>query len=243
MCRVKKLIGVHTLSLSHKMSTTDFNSMPADVLCLLGRSNPAIIAVNKGAYVALNGKVALLYTQRLTVCKTPEGVVIDACERGHHDILRYALHTMEQPGVETEFVVIDDDRERLFSVDAERYFNSQVDCRRMISKAVYGAIVGGHVECVRLMLAFARPWLSTVTRRRFGQDDSLWIDMHIDMLLLYCHANVYPYHSLCINPAVMEVINAEINVIQRKERKERSSRRERELTELRAYAEVAEFWF
>ncbi|KAG1657473.1 hypothetical protein FOA52_001388 [Chlamydomonas sp. UWO 241] len=222
-----------------------------------------MIAACNGVYVALKGEVARLYEAGLKVCGDNANVVLAACEWGHHDILRYALHIMPQPGAETEFVAEDDDDDTDEEVDAtEDYFESQVDCRRIISRAVYSAIVGGHVECVRLVLAFARPWLSTVAYRR-AYILPVWIDFHIDMLLLYCKL---PYHSLYINPAIMQVINAEVKMIEAldderkelksrnvlKERKERKERRElaarlkelNELKELEKYAaEVAEFWF
>jgi hypothetical protein len=229
------------------------DSLPADVLRLIGRSNPAMIAVCDGVYVALNGEVARLHEARLKVCGDNANVVIAACEWGHHDILRYALHIMPQPGAETEFVAEDDTDDTDEEVDAtEDYFESQVDRRRMISRAVYGAIVGGHVECVRLVLAFARPWLSTVSYGPFQwvpvHKDRVWIDFHMDMLLLYC---TLPYHSLYTNPAIMQVINAEVKMIEalddeRKERRELAARLKElnELKELEKYAaEVAEFWF
>jgi hypothetical protein len=179
------------------------------------------------------------------------------------------LHFMLQPGEDTlpqAFVRdVDDDcyydyyYEEVDFAAMQDYKKSEHDCRRILSRATYDAILGGHVECARLMLAFARPWLSTMM-------DSTWSGYHtedginwrINELLAY-YVDDHTRLDLKIDPAITQVINAEIDIIEaleeeRKELKardlrnwlkERNERKElEELEELEAYAaEVAEFWF
>ncbi|KAG1657474.1 hypothetical protein FOA52_001389 [Chlamydomonas sp. UWO 241] len=219
------------------MSTTTLNSLPWDVLRLIGTCNPAMIAVCQDVYVALRGDVANKYDRALAFCGDNASVVIAAGKWGVSSVLRYALHLMPKPGANT---LPDEAGDK----EAEDYLLSEWDCRSVLAEAVHGAIVGGNVQCVRLILASARPWLSTVEKNPIEQHThpimrpcGNRINVHIHLLLSYCCMPDPDPSS--IDPAILKVINDASDTIERPARRLKELKQVKDIEE---YAEVAEFW-
>jgi hypothetical protein len=204
---------------------TTFDSLPADMVRLVGRYVPALVAVNRDCNTALHGEVAHLYEVQLGICGNNAAVIVAACASGRDDILRYVLHKMPPPQPSSSPAL----RHQAKPSAAQRIANEALrvwgplyafDCNRAVANAANVAIIGRHAECVRLILAFARPRttaqplvsyrncrVSSRVPKPHVMDDGSTLNADVAELL----APVGP--PLSIDPAIMEVINAEGDII------------------------------
>jgi len=229
------------------MSTTTFDALPADVVRLVGRIVPAMVAVSSGCNTALCGEVAHLYNVQLGICGHNSDVVVAACESGRDDLLRYVLHKMpppqcrqpesrRPPTLSPQCSAAQRSAHEALRAWGPRY---AADCNTAVAKAVYAAIVGRHAECVRLILAFARP-LTTAEPVVFYRncrafrnppnqhimDDGSTLDIHVSKLLGNARKMI-----LSIDPAITEVINAESEIIDERREWVRKHEEQQELKE------------
>ena len=234
---------------------TTFDSLPADMVRLVGRYVPALVAVNRDCNTALHGEVAHLYEVQLGICGNNAAVIVAACASGRDDILRYVLHKMPPPQPSSSPAL----RHQAKPSAAQRIAHEALrvwgplyafDCNRAVANAAYVAIIGRHAECVRLILAFARPRttaqplvsyrncrVSSRVPKPHVMDDGSTLNADVSNLLAdVSKLLVGRTPLLSIDPAIMEVINADGEIIVERREWVRKHEEQQVLKEAEEYA-------